>query len=155
MTKNAKSSIYGRYSLSISVSLAGDGCNCFCNMGAGIAVAIKKAFPEAYQADLKTVKGSRGKLGQISVARVTRTPVTVTVINAYTQFDFWGPGIKADYAAIGRAMAQVKQDFSGARIGYPLLGAGLAGGTWETIASIIENALAGENHTLVLFQPEK
>ena len=33
------------------------GCNCFCAMGAGIAKSIRRAFPQAYEADLKTRKG--------------------------------------------------------------------------------------------------
>ena len=43
--------------------------------------------------------------------------------------------------------------FSGRRIGYPKIGAGLAGGDWTLIASIIEEELAGEDHTLVEFAP--
>ena len=44
------------------------GCNCMCEMGAGIAKVIRSRFPEAYEADLKTEKGSRDKLGTISYA---------------------------------------------------------------------------------------
>ena len=42
------------------------GCNCQCAMGAGIAKTIKQAFPEAYDADKATAKGSRRKLGSMS-----------------------------------------------------------------------------------------
>ena len=45
------------------------GCNCFCTMGAGIAKTIKQKFPEAYEADLKTEKGDKAKLGTISWAK--------------------------------------------------------------------------------------
>lgn len=51
----------------IKLALTGDfdvivhGCNCFNTMGAGIAKTIKQTFPEAYQADLKTEKGSKQK----------------------------------------------------------------------------------------------
>jgi O-acetyl-ADP-ribose deacetylase (regulator of RNase III) len=57
--------------------------------------------------------------------------------------------VKADYQAIRKVMRSVKARFAGKRIGYPKIGAGLAGGDWETIASIIEDELAGEDHTLV------
>jgi O-acetyl-ADP-ribose deacetylase (regulator of RNase III) len=40
--------------------------------------------------------------------------------------------------------------FSGKRIGYPKIGAGLAGGDWNIISSIIDKELIGEDHTLVL-----
>ena len=76
------------------------GCNCFCAMGKGIALTIKKVFPEAYQADLKTVKGDKGKLGHYSSATVQRNGHQITVINAYTQYNYGGSGIKADYGAI-------------------------------------------------------
>jgi O-acetyl-ADP-ribose deacetylase (regulator of RNase III) len=42
------------------------GCNCQCVVGAGIAKAIKQTFPEAYNADKATAKGSRTKLGSLS-----------------------------------------------------------------------------------------
>jgi len=46
---------------------------------------------------------------------------------------------------------KIKQQFSGKRIGYPKIGAGLAGGDWERISRIIDEELAGEDHTLVLY----
>jgi len=50
---------------------------------------------------------------------------------------------------IARCMAAVKRSFTGARIAYPRIGAGLARGDWSRIASIIDEALADEDHTLV------
>jgi O-acetyl-ADP-ribose deacetylase (regulator of RNase III) len=44
------------------------GSNCFCTFGAGIAKQIKQEFPEAYEADLKTNKGDKSKLGWYSKA---------------------------------------------------------------------------------------
>jgi O-acetyl-ADP-ribose deacetylase (regulator of RNase III) len=63
------------------------GCNCFCTMGKGIALAIKQQFPEAYDADLRTAKGDRAKLGTITTAEIERPPARFTVVNAYTQYD--------------------------------------------------------------------
>ena len=76
------------------------GCNCFCTMGAGIALVIKSTFPDAYQADLKTSKGDRSKLGSYSTATVQNKGNQLTVVNAYTQYHYSGPGNKADYEAI-------------------------------------------------------
>ncbi|MDM1246513.1 macro domain-containing protein [Acinetobacter sp. R933-2] len=125
------------------------GCNCFCTMGAGIAKAIKEKFPEAYQADLQTVSGDRGKLGTYSQAKIQREGVEFVIINAYTQFNWRGRGIKADYAAIEQVFKSIKSEFSGLRIAYPLIGAGLAGGDWAVISKIIDHELHGEAHTLV------
>lgn len=76
------------------------GCNCFCTMGKGIALTIKNVFPEAYQADLKTNKGDKQKLGKYSYAKLQRNGYQITVINAYTQYHYGGCGNKADYNAI-------------------------------------------------------
>jgi O-acetyl-ADP-ribose deacetylase (regulator of RNase III) len=127
------------------------GCNCFCTMGAGIAKQIKLTFPKAYQADLKTTKGKQDKLGEISWAEVEIKLQKIIVVNAYTQFDWRGKGKKADYEAIRIAFQKIKEQFSGKSIGYPAIGAGLAGGDWNVISKIIAEELQGENHTFVKF----
>ena len=48
-------------------------------------------------------------------------------------------------------MRAVKSRFPGKRIGYPKIGPGLAGGDWEIIRLLIEEELAGEDHTYVEF----
>lgn len=140
----------------ISLALAGHfevivhGCNCFCTMGAGIAKAIRDHFPEAYAADLATAPGDRGKLGGYSAATLIREGRELTVVNAYSQYHFHGTGILVDYKAVRRVFAAIAKDFRGKRIGYPKIGAGLAGGDWTILAAIISEELAGEDHTLVL-----
>lgn len=88
----------------------------------------------------------------------------LTIVNAYTQYS-WKPTIKTNlrgqrvkvnpvnYDAIRLAFRNIKQQFGGKRMGYPKIGAGLAGGNWEVIAKIIDEELRGEDHTLVLYQP--
>ena len=49
-------------------------------------------------------------------------------------------------------MRKIKQDFSGKRIGYSMIGAGLAGGDWNIISVVINEELAGEDHTLVTYK---
>ena len=127
------------------------GCNCYCAMGKGIANTIKRNFPEAYVEDSKTTYGSKEKLGTISYATVNRNGNQITVVNGYTQHNWKGRGILADYEAIRGVMRAVKKNFSGQRIGYPLIGAGLARGDWKVIKKIIIEELDGENHTLVKF----
>lgn len=129
------------------------GCNCFCTMGAGIAKSISDQFPAAYEADLATEKGSREKLGTYSSAEVTVGDQQFVVVNAYTQFQWRGAGVKADYEAIREVFRSIRRDFAGKRIGYPMIGAGLAGGDWDTISEIICEALVGEDHTMVVFKP--
>ena len=90
----------------IKLAIKGDfdviihGCNCFCTMGAGIAKSIKAAFPEAYKADMETLKGDKEKLGNFSAANIKRNGQEITIVNAYTQYHYGGTGIKVDYSAI-------------------------------------------------------
>ena len=126
------------------------GCNCFCTMGAGIARIIQEEFPEAYAADLVTTKGDRNKLGSYSQAKVVRANHEITIVNGYTQFHYHGDSVLVDYEAVRTLFSTIKSDFSGSRIGYPKIGAGLAGGDWSRIAAIIDEELQGENHTLVV-----
>ena len=133
----------------IELALAGEfdlivhGCNCFCKMGAGIARSIKEVFPEAYEADLNTKSGSMEKLGTISSAEVLREGVNLIVINGYTQFTPSGKGVLVDYDAVGSVFNSIKKEYSGKRIGYPMIGAGLAKGDWGIIAEIINRCFAG------------
>ncbi|MBW2567878.1 MAG: macro domain-containing protein [Deltaproteobacteria bacterium] len=127
------------------------GCNCYCTMGAGIAKTIKHEFPEAYKADCKTEKGNESKLGSYSSVAIYKENHQITVVNAYTQYNYKGKGVKADYEAVRSVFKSIKNDFSGKRIGYPKIGAGLAGGDWNIISKIIDDELKDENHTLVEF----
>ncbi len=142
----------------IQLALNGDfdviihGCNCFCTMGAGIAKTIKQLFPAAYEADLKTTKGDKDKLGYYTFCRVTTENADFIITNAYTQYQWRGRN-NADYDAIRNIFRRVATDFSGKRIGYPAIGAGLAGGDWDIISQIINEELKGEEHTFVQYVP--
>lgn len=127
------------------------GCNCVCTMGAGIAKGIKAAFPEAFEADRATARGDRTKLGTCTSATIGIGQNTLTVVNAYTQFDYRGSGIKADYGAIRSCFRWIRKNHSGRKIGLPRIGAGLAGGDWSRIAAIIKEETAGMDVTLVEF----
>jgi O-acetyl-ADP-ribose deacetylase (regulator of RNase III) len=128
------------------------GCNCYCTMGAGIAKGIKAAFPAAFEADLATARGDRAKLGTCTFAEIDRAGAVLTVVNAYTQFDYRGSGPKVDYDAVRSCFRWIKQHHAGKRIGFPKIGAGLAGGDWSRIAAIIEEELHGEDAVLVEFK---
>ncbi|MDQ1270222.1 MAG: hypothetical protein QG618_1532 [Thermodesulfobacteriota bacterium] len=125
------------------------GCNCFCTMGAGIARQIRTHFPQAWEADLATASGDRSKLGSYSKACVNTPSGRLYVINAYTQYHYSGDGVLVDYDAIKKVFSALKKQFSGNRMAYPKIGAGLAKGDWNMISNIIDSALDGETHTLV------
>lgn len=123
-------------------------------MGAGIAHSIQTQFPEAYAADLLTTKGDRNKLGYFSTATVQENGNNITIVNGYTQFQHSGALPLVDYDAVKNLFRRIKKEFSGKRIGYPKIGAGLAGGDWDKIERIINTELDQENHTLVTYAPD-
>ena len=133
----------------IKLAIAGEfdvllhGANCFNTMGAGLAYQISKIFPEAFRADLDTIKGDINKLGTYSSAESRG----IRVVNCYTQYHFGTNKINVDYDAIDKVMAKIAIDFKDKRIGIPLIGVGLAGGDWNIISKIIEKHLP--NATIV------
>lgn len=131
------------------------GCNTMHTMGGGLAGQVKRHFPEAVAADLATPYGDAAKLGTCSVGIVELAGGRrLAVVNAYTQLapSTGEPGrIDVDYEAVRRAMAWIKANHGGRRIGLPQIGAGLAGGDWGRIERIIADELGGEDVTIVIF----
>ena len=128
------------------------GCNCFNTMGKGIAYTIRKVFPEAYEADKKTKKGDRNKLGDYSYAALNIKQKELFIINAYTQYDYRitsQKSINVDYEAIRKVFTRINKDFKGLHIGIPRIGAGLAGGDWDKIKTIINEVTPDIDITLV------
>jgi len=123
------------------------GCNCFCTMGGGIAKQLKDKYPIVYAQDSETISGDKDKLGNINWVNVKDE---FTVVNAYTQYGF-GSGRQVDYDAVRKCFKDIKSAFEGQKIGYPMIGAGLAGGDWKLISTIIDKELDGEDHTLVVW----
>lgn len=113
----------GRYDIIVH------GCNCFNTMGAGIAKQIKQQFPKAFIEDCKTKKGDLNKLGTYTFSD--------NVVNAYTQYEYGRGKTNVDYNAIKKVFTKINEDFKGKKVGIPKIGAGLAGGDWDTIKKII------------------
>lgn len=123
------------------------GCNCFNSMGAGIAAQIAIRFPQAKQADDLTTPGDLLKLGSLSLA-VTQYGV---IYNLYTQYH---GGSNLDFDALRlsmRKMANMIKDKNW-RIGFPLIGAGIAGGDWNKIQRVIKQEFKHENVTIVILK---
>lgn len=130
------------------------GCNCFCAMGAGIAAQIKKKLPGAYEADLKTQSGDKAKLGNYTYyIHELADGNKFVVVNAYTQYKTASaPGeLVLDYDALKSVLDKINEDFNGYKIGFPLIGCGLAGGDEKTVVSMIGKALEKQDITIVKF----
>jgi len=124
------------------------GCNCFCKMSAGIADAIKKTFPGAYEVDCKTIKGDRKKLGSISIYKDSSG---LEIVNAYTQFTYWDVNDMLSYEAIYSCMKNIEEIYSNKKIGFPLIGCGLAGGDWEKVVKIIESIFKESSNDIFIY----
>lgn len=138
------------------------GCNCFNTMGSGIARQIREQFPDAYDAD--TAYGAAGdynKLGNYSFANVMANGHLITIINAYTQFDFNRAGSKNDvfeYTSFLMILEKLKHHAPTMKFGFPMIGMGLAGGNEALIIRMLEDfaediAVKGGTVTLVEYSP--
>jgi O-acetyl-ADP-ribose deacetylase (regulator of RNase III) len=109
-------------------------------MGAGIAKSIKQAYPEVLVADKLTPYGSSKKLGTWS--SVSHDNGEKSILNMYTQYHYsrrtdGKPNVEYDAIESGFHLLNIHYKGTGKIIGIPLIGAGLAGGNWSKIESII------------------
>lgn len=125
--------------------------NCFHTMGAGIARIIKRDFPEAFHADLKTPYGSLDKLGTFSKAKANY----FWIYNLYSQYDFGTGTTQTDYESFSRGFEAVIDDCIKNRVeilGVPYnIGCGLAGGNWSgEVYPRILKAAEGKNIKILI-----
>ena len=128
------------------------GCNCWNVMGAGIALEVLKRYPSVYyDVDLLTDRGDKSKLGTYTswTGKHFIHDQEITIVNAYTQF-YPKPELKPlDYGALESVMKLIRKDFSDKSIAMPRIGAGLAGGDWNRILSILETVFDGKEDVTV------
>ena len=140
------------------------GTNCCGVMGAGVAYQIKNRFPEVYDAYIEKYKSKQTKyntdngsnlvfdglkLGEISYGQVGPFKF---IVNANTQFNCGTDKRYADYEAIAKCFENVKilhteiYAKTGLKLDivFPMIGAGLAGGNWNIIETIILETLGNE-----------
>lgn len=141
------------------------GCNCFNLQGAGIAAQMSKIFETNTFLMEKDGKGSINKLGTIDyeiflidhygnseLANCTLEEYEegdLIVVNAYTQYR---PGANLDYEALTLCLRKMNHIFKGKYIGLPKIGAGIAGGDWNFIKTIIQTTLVDCSVTIVNFK---
>lgn len=126
------------------------GCNAQGVMGGGFALQVKNLYPKAYDRYTKMLhrhkeNGCTSCLGSVSVVKVTPDLI---IANAITQ-DFYGTDRRhVDYEAIAHSFELIARAYPDTPIHYPMIGAGLAGGNWTIISTIINETLMGLDHTL-------
>lgn len=117
------------------------GCNARGVMGSGVALAVKQRYPAAYLAYMRQCESPK-KLGSISYVSPSDG---LFIVNAITQESFGRDGRRyVNYEAVSDAFACVRKlatMHDALDIHFPLIGAGLGGGSWPVIAAIIEAEL--------------
>ncbi len=114
--------------------------NCFHKMGTGIALQIKKQFPDAYKADLKTKFGDINKLGTYSVAYIPKK--NLYIYNLYGQYHYSHYERMINYEAFYKGLTLILHDCrskSITSVGMPYkCGCNNAGGNWNIVYTMIQ-----------------
>ncbi len=115
----------------------GHGCNCQKHMGSGVAYAVKHTFPEMTLADTNNPLSNEDRLGTYGKVKLSNGKIGY---NIYSQFKYGRDRVHVDYAALERALQAVCVDLksSGLKtLALPMIGCGLAGGSWIVVEGIL------------------
>lgn len=120
--------------------------NCFTTMGSGIAASIRGLYPEAYEADCRTIKGDSKKLGTFSWAKTKRD--NKIIINMYSQYNYGRESRKTNYEAFANGLERVRdflleKKLTSLSIPYKI-GCNLGGGNWNVVKTIIYETLSNQ-----------
>lgn len=114
------------------------GCNCQGVMGSGVAKTIKEKYPLAFE-EYKLIYDKFNCL-QLGTTIFVKQPGGKTIINALTQLNYGRNGVHVSYWAIANIFKDLNTLVEErSEISMPMIGAGLGGGNWNVISSIIEN----------------
>ena len=139
------------------VDAIGHQCNCFHVMKSGIAPMIARAWhPTVTMADIKTPIADKEKMGTFSVAETGDG----LVYNIYGQYHFdrkqKSYGTHYDSLSMGlRAMRNDLDNRQALRVGFPLIGCGLARGDWGLVSGLIEDAFHDFKGTVTVYTIDK
>lgn len=125
--------------------------NCFHTMGSGIAKTLADKYPEVLDADCKTLKGDKAKLGRFSVAAITKhgdAPRRL-IFNIYSQYAFGWNKCHTDYEAITSGFKLAATHLQREGIGKETVlavpykyGSNRGGGDWNLVMEAIINGLS-------------
>lgn len=131
-----------------AANIIAHGCNCQGVMGSGVAKIVRDQYPDAYQRYLEKHAQEGWRLGEVQF--VSYAPGR-WIANCATQDEFLPRGIcHANYDAIRSAMIQLKAFAvkDGLSIAMPKIGAGLAGGDWAVIETILNEVFVDMDVTV-------
>jgi O-acetyl-ADP-ribose deacetylase (regulator of RNase III) len=125
------------------------GCNCQGVMGAGVALLVREKYPEAYEEYVKYCRSYDDEDLLGDCLGVTINPKR-TILNAFTQL-YTGSGKQVSYDAIDEVTKRLNTIIPHSDISMPMIGAGLAGGNWEIIRTIIQQNMTDVNVTVWIY----
>lgn len=124
--------------LSVKTGIIVHGCNFQGVMGSGVAKVLRAKYPQMFMQYLDDL-GAGTKLGEVSWYRVDEG---LQIASAITQENYGGDGKRyVSYDAIDRSFLEIfyAARWSNSTVSLPTIGAGLGGGAWEVISSIINS----------------
>jgi O-acetyl-ADP-ribose deacetylase (regulator of RNase III) len=135
------------------------GCNCQGVMGSGIAAEVKRRFPEAFRVYRECFTRYGLTSGNIIDCEVAPNKI---IVNAMTQIQYGTDKRHVDYEAVAKCFEKVKEiarsvhlnrekDCKKLDIIFPMIGAGLGGGNWKIISTIIDETI-GDDFKKVLYK---
>jgi O-acetyl-ADP-ribose deacetylase (regulator of RNase III) len=130
------------------------GCNCFATQRSGIA----KRMVEIFKTDLFRMETANmapmDRLANIdwNIFKFSNGVKSLTVINAYTQYEYGTDKVNLDYEALRICMRKINVLCANQHIGLPKIGCGLAGGDWEVVKKIIQEELTSMKITIVIYE---
>ncbi len=145
--------------LAVETGIIVHGCNCQGIMGGGIALQVRNRFPIAYNMYREAHRIFGLTLGEIIPVEVAPKKY---IVNAMTQDNCGSDKRYVDYEAIAKCFEKVtelarsihlNQGKDGVKLDivFPMIGAGLAGGNWKIIETIILETI-GPDYNKVLYK---
>jgi O-acetyl-ADP-ribose deacetylase (regulator of RNase III) len=140
--------------LTVTRGIIVHGCNCKGVMGSGIARSVRELYPQAFGVYHNEFSKNGLKLGNITFAKCENDEKWI--VNAQTQDGCGTDKRYVDYEAVYQCFEKVR-DFAEVLqergivvpIVFPKIGAGLAGGNWMIIETMIKEICKG--HELELY----
>lgn len=134
------------------------GCNAKGVMGSGFAASVKEMYPGAFRVYRQAFEANGLHLGEVHYYRhpIELDGSQVIIANAITQENYGRDKsiVYVDYPAVSTCFEDISRlaRQTGLPVHFPLVGCGLANGTWPEVAKRIEAALGPDiEKTLWIF----
>ena len=130
--------------LDTDIVYIGHGVNCRNKMGSGVAKVLLDKYPE--------VKSEYHNFNNKILGEVQEVLTKdIVILNMFTQEDFGYDGkLYLDYGSITKCFKRLK-DFNINSIAIPKIGCGLAGGDWEVVKALINEATGNDVDVYVYY----